>query len=529
MGCLCRDVDDVDEHVQQTTKPTNHHLSATTMTEVKASSTEKYLGLYAKKDYESGDEILVESRPLLRLAPTSEEESEKLLFDWKGKLNKSSSKKSDLSTVWDAIVIDTDLPTGTLKGMVQAGLIWMKNNADVAPDTKKLLLDLYSPLNCQDLSQEKVCLDIAERAIAYLKANPFSGSKIEFDDWDNLRNIMMIWACNSFAGGRVYNQLSRVNHDCNPNAVILSNDEQQRLVAGTSIKNGEEITISYLGLMLYSDYETRQTKLKSTKFFECRCDRCKKVTQDRHDPAASIPCPDSYPRQDNEFTLDEDVQYDDDQLVTYVTLSSDKVVDKRLYKVLQSVSRRLRTYLDTSDGQPNKTQSEAIAGNDGGEEDEEDNDLMILEEHLSLSSSILGDKFWTTNLLRLLYLDRRLKVMSQNMITTQELPEIDDVAELIDSLERVSRYVDAIDLKLDPAHILGDVTIGIARTLVSLGDEKSCRYAAEWLDKVDEFVEKFGDVGLQKVVVVLKDAWKKHAREDQDSSPERTSKKSKMQ
>ena len=119
--------------------------------------------------------------------------------------------------------------------------------------------------------------------------------------------------------------------------------------------------------------------------------------------------------------------------------------------------------------------------------------------------------------------------MSQKMITTQELPEMEDVAEAIDSLQRISRYVDSINLKIHPGHIIGDVTVGVARTLVSLGDEKSCRYATEWLEKVDGYVDKYGDDGLQKVVAALKVAWKKHARDDDpDASKERSSKKSKM-
>mmetsp|Transcript_32858 Transcript_32858/g.79872 ORF Transcript_32858/g.79872 Transcript_32858/m.79872 type:complete len:505 (-) Transcript_32858:32-1546(-) len=501
------------------------------MTEVKTSPAGN-LGLYATKDYASGDEILVENSPLIRLAPISDEASEKLLLEWKGDQKKStSSGASEHKTLWDAI-ISTDKSegnvhqSGVFKGMVQAGLIWTKTHNDVSPDTKKLLLDLYSPSSSKATSEdddaEKACLDISEKAISFLRSNPFSGSTAaDFDDWETLRKVMMIWGCNSFEGGRVYRQLSRVNHDCNPNAIIQSKDEQQRLVAGTAIKEGEEITISYLGLILYSDFETRQLKLKTTKFFECRCDRCKNVA---NDAAASIPCPNSYPRQDSQFTLDEDIQYDDDQTVSYVTMSSDNVDDKRLFKVLQNVCKKVRTYLDTYESQNNTNTASTAARDD--DDDDEENDLMILEEHISLSDTMLGDRHWTSNLLRLLHLDRRLKIMSKKMITTQELPEMEDVAEAIDSLQRISRYVDSINLKLHSGHIIGDVTVGVARTLVSLGDEKSCRYATEWLEKVDEYVDKYGDDGLQKVVAALKVAWKKHVRDDDpEASKERRSKK----
>ena len=503
------------------------------MTEVKTSPAGN-LGLYATKDYESGDEILVENSPLIRLAPISDEESEELVLEWKGDPKKSTS--SGHRTVWDAIISidksdENTYQSGLFKGMVQAGLIWMKKHNDISPATKQLLLDLFSPSRSKSTSEddddndaEKACLDVSEKAISFLKSNPFSGSTtLHFDDWETLRRVMMIWGCNSFEGARIYGRLSRVNHDCNPNSIIKSKDEQQRLIAGTAIKEGEELTISYLGLLLYSDYETRQLKLKTTKFFECRCDRCKSVA---NDAAASIPCPNSHPRQDSHFTLDEDVQYDDDQTVSYITMSSDNVDDKRLFKVLQNVCKKVRAYLDTYDNQ-NKSKTTQITLSDSDDDDEE-TDLMILEEHISLSDTMLGDRHWTTNLLRLLYLDRRLKIMSQKMITTQELPEMEDVAEAIDSLQRVSRYVDSINLKLHPGHIIGDVTVGVARTLVSLGDEKSCRYATEWLEKVDEYVDKYGDDGLQKVVAALKVAWKKHARDDdRDPSKGRESKKTK--
>ena len=150
--------------------------------------------------------------------------------------------------------------------------------------------------------------------------------------------------------------------------------------------------------------------------------------------------------------------------------------------------------------------------NDGDDSDEEND--ALLEEHVSLASTMMGNQHWTTNLTLLLHLDRRLSSMSQQMITTQELPDMEEVAEAIDSLQRISRFVNSLNLDLDPGFVIGDVTIGVARTLVSLGDEKSQRYGAEWLSKIENYVSKFGSDGVQKVVATLKDAWKKHDRKD---------------
>ena len=112
--------------------------------------------------------------------------------------------------------------------------------------------------------------------------------------------------------------------------------------------------------------------------------------------------------------------------------------------------------------------------------------------------------------------------MSQAMLTTQELPEMGDVAEAIDSLQRIERFMQSLQLHLDPGHVLGDVVIGVARTLVSLGDVKSQKYGAEWLEKITDYVDKFESEGRQKVVAALKVAWTKH---DESAEPKGPAKK----
>ena len=44
---------------------------------------------------------------------------------------------------------------------------------------------------------------------------------------------------------------------------------------------------------------------------------------------------------------------------------------------------------------------------------------------------------------------------------------------------------------------------------VSLGDVKSRKYAAEWIEKVEDYVRKFEGEGMIKVVEALKEAWKR--------------------
>lgn len=89
---------------------------------------------------------------------------------------------------------------------------------------------------------------------------------------------------------------------------------------------------------------------------------------------------------------------------------------------------------------------------------------------------------------------------------------MDLIAESIDSLERVVRFVDGLGLRLHMGHLLSDAIIGVARALVGLGDVKSQKDGSEWLDKIhDDYVVHFESEGMQRVVVVLRKTWEKSA------------------
>ena len=500
------------------------------MTEVRTSKL-GHLGLFAEKDFSVGD-VILEEEPVVKLAPSDDRSSRKLLSEWLDGSSKESTK-----LLWDSIKpppskLVPNYLRGTFKGMVQAGIVFMKNYQD-AIEPKKLdsLLELYYPTNESTIEAEKSIINVADEAILFLKQHVTTSKTTgkafaDFQDWDKLHKILLIWSCNSFEGGRIYPKISRVNHSCNPNAVIQTtdteqgNNEGQKVVAATKIEKGSEISISYLGMLLYTDTAVRRKKLERTKFFTCVCPRCNDAISNSDEGAAMIPCPIAHPRDSTEFSLDEDTQYDDDQTVTYTSFvrpkngkafikSCENADDKETFvQVLHGVCNKIEQFLDTYD----QEQAKNI--------DEED-----LEENASLASTMMGDKHWTSNLALLLHLDRRLKAMSQQMVITQEMPDEADIAEAIDSLMRISRFVDSLKLDIDPAHLLSDVTIGIARMLISLGDEKSQKYGAEWLSKIEDYVDHFSDSGVQKVVSVLKVAWKKHRRSDGNDEKEGAKKK----
>ncbi|XP_030052320.1 histone-lysine N-methyltransferase SMYD3 [Microcaecilia unicolor] len=116
--------------------------------------------------------------------------------------------------------------------------------------------------------------------------------KEEIQDFSQLppgSNILEFFAkvaCNSFTisdgemqevGVGLYPSMSLLNHSCDPNCEIIF--EGQRLLLRTikEIQISEELTISYIDLMMPT--ADRQLQLKRQYCFECSCYRCR--TQDK--------------------------------------------------------------------------------------------------------------------------------------------------------------------------------------------------------------------------------------------------------
>lgn len=353
-------------------------------------------------------------------------------------------------------------------------------------------------------------------------------------------------------------------------------DEAQILKALCDIQVGEEITISYLHLpLLYAETRTRQQQLRWTKHLQCACERClatntyiKETTDNEHnnpsnvsvtttsthqdDVAGAFPCPTCHVRLAQK-QLPEDVQYDDDEvdgegetLVHYIypprfhcshcnttTAPSNPiitlthtVVDKVTWYIQelqskqqrQEARRQQRLNLQLAQPTAEKARDKERDDNDD-EEDDEDASDAVLEQHLSLASSMLGARHWTTNLLYLQYLERQLRAMHITQLTQQgQPPEEDQIAECIDALQRIKRFAQGVCLKLHIGHVTCGVTVGVARTLVSLGDVKSQKYAAQWLQDIqNDYVQVFEDENVQKVVKSLSEAWLRHEVDDDNN------------
>ena len=493
-------------------------------------------GLYATREYKAGDLILTEETPLISLGPASSKEQEaafwaELQIDVKSEArsNKQATENQDLS-FYSAISIPdaVDLRLrGKFRSMVQAAVSY----ACQAPETMESehLLELYCPSLSSPLVEEVPIVQASAQALEYLKEKA-QGTKLKHllqEAPETIRKVMLIWSCNSFEGGRIYDVTSRINHSCDPNAVVKVDSgkkDAQQIIAAAPIQAGDEIVISYLGTMLYADRPTRQEILRQDKYFTCHCSRCTAT----NDLAARVPCLSCHPRPTGQVQLDEDVQYDDEQTVTYMfptepgtytCKSCQTVFDKndattaKLLDTMESVSSKVSAFITSN------VQSSISSSDNDDDEESEAVQQTLREQNLELASSFLGGKHWTTNLLLLMELTELLEQHHSSLLdTTNETDATDHmetIAQGIDMLERLIRFVDGLDLQLHRGHLVSDMVIGMARALVSLGDVKSQKYAVEWLDKLDDYVEQYESEGMLKVVEALRVAWKRGDDDDQ--------------
>ena len=537
------------------------------------------LGLFATKDYNVGDFIIQNECPLLILTPQSKEE-ESLLVNLlnasttgaknnsepkqhqveKGQRTGSNDKESKDPSVWDLIPVHESVledNVGKFKGMVQAGLCAWKALQNSDESRMEQVLELYHPQDDTKSEVEQELLRIAKLALECVVRVVKTNEKTITKDMETkLLKVLLIWSCNSFEGGRIYSTISRINHSCNPNSMIeVATDsktlDNQSVRALTGIRAGEEITISYLGLFLYAERPVRQAILKQTKHFVCECSRCQQEVKDPClDTASSIPCPIHHPREQGGRQLDEETQYDDDKIATYVcgwsldhpsksfvkdnaptpqTKKEMKTSDaERLTNAMEQVRNKVVKFLQGK-RPPNKKLKPSVSKE---EEDEDSADKLLqsemLDQHIRLASSVMGARHWTTNLLLLFQLDDLLQSIHNEMLLHDEAPDFTVLAEAIDMLQRLVHFVDGLSVlsNMDhrKGHLLSSVMIGTARALVSLSDVKSQRYAVEWVDPIRDYVRVFESEGLQKVVDTIANAYKQNNSDTPNEDSKRRAK-----
>jgi SET domain len=527
--------------------------------------TDKGLGLFAARDYSVGEEIIVQNEPLVELTPQNEDQvrviSESLVVPGnddphndEGK-NVETHKTTAALSLFSSILVPESVDTryhGAFRGMVQAGLCFGHRVILDANAVPEALFTLYHPSLETDKTRdtfksgsakgsdttseaEARIVHVAFQACDYLNVRLDQSSpiyKVLFADnstKSRLLQVMLIWSCNAFEGGRIYDEISRVNHSCNPNAVIITDNENksiQRLVSARAIPAGTEITISYLGIFLYASTSVRKVMLETTKHFVCQCEQCTSGI----DKSSCMPCMNCHKRVAGAKSLEEDVQYDDEHDVSYMVqeagsntvwkCSSCNVnIDRNderyqsTFVVCDKVINKVTTFLQDYHVF-GKTSVKPISSLEDSQEDlaeeVEQVRLELLEDLLRMSSSVLGALHWTTNLLLLLQLDDSLESLHGSLLSQEASDKQDNMtslAESIDMLERLMRFVGQHHVGLHCGHLLSNLVISTARALVSLGDVKSQKYAADWLGKIQDYVDRFEPEMTKKIVHALSTAW----------------------
>lgn len=494
------------------------------------------LGLYATKSYKTGDVILEES-PLWTSIPNSKESLILLRSQFSG--IQSDDPKASLETpLYDISFhnsdIDSNLCNEARAMLTNAAMFCVK---PPSPSDKTKLLHLYYPknnLNAYEAGLIQLSQKVLDVAIKQANSDSALAGLLKESPQD-LSAIMLICRCNSFKGGFIYEKMSRMNHSCDFNTVIRTEASTfggvdhcdsglQVMKASADINVGDEICISYLGSFTYAGHKMRRDRLIKDKFFVCNCIRCQREHGEvgsggkQYDVASGIPCPKCHVRIGR--YLDEDDQYDDDGTITYCypvyqqdcaeyhCLKCGKVdIDDSLLQAMDKTIEKASCHLD-----------EGFTSQKGMEiDDDEDerNTLLEMTERLSaLSRSVLGNQHWMTNLLLLILLGRKLSLLHAAMLcSTDEDDGIDsvEIAECIDSLQRIWKYVENLKLRSHAGHLLGNVTVGVSRVLIGMNDLKSMKYGAEWATKVNEgyFACGFEGESSAKVVETLINAWKR--------------------
>jgi len=138
-------------------------------------------------------------------------------------------------------------------------------------------------LHCPDLESSHPLITVAYR-LAELCLDQIE--ECQGLDQQELQRAILVIEMNIFTGGRCFAILSRLNHSCFPNAVVIGTNDHWCFKALRPIRADEEFLVSYLGMELLLPTEIRQRHLWRSKCFECECERCMSDA----DPMRAIPC-----------------------------------------------------------------------------------------------------------------------------------------------------------------------------------------------------------------------------------------------
>ena len=119
------------------------------------------------------------------------------------------------------------------------------------------------------------CKEILDRKIEEIEDLKFRIGKFEQnpEKAEEILKIVGIYFTNTF-GSYVCFKVSRFNHSCQPNAILIDMNGQKQLRAIGKIKAGQEINLNYLGKFAgFRNQKYRQQNLKLWGFL-CSCELC---------------------------------------------------------------------------------------------------------------------------------------------------------------------------------------------------------------------------------------------------------------
>ncbi|XP_062379810.1 histone-lysine N-methyltransferase SMYD3 [Sardina pilchardus] len=139
-----------------------------------------------------------------------------------------------------------------------------------------------------DMPEEKQMglMQLCSALQLFIQANDQSADPFPAPDLD-LLNLLGQVTCNCFTisdgelqevGVGLYPSMSLLNHDCQPNCVMMFEGKTLYLRAITDIQPQEELTISYTDAMAPS--VERRSQLEEQYHFHCQCQRCSTADKD---------------------------------------------------------------------------------------------------------------------------------------------------------------------------------------------------------------------------------------------------------
>ena len=146
--------------------------------------------------------------------------------------------------------------------------------------TQKSYYDLVRLYNIEDFAAQDVVransFEIGLPSRASITTNASTSATTNTNDAGNKHSVLHDDGSSTVMHLAIFPQAARLNHACSPNAMYyLDSDTLTHVVHATrDIEEGEEITVSYIGVM--QGLESRRRMLKEGFGFECGCGRCER-------------------------------------------------------------------------------------------------------------------------------------------------------------------------------------------------------------------------------------------------------------